>query len=47
MNRYIDTLKDSSGFPLIAERLIKLGLSESETADIMFNNLYRYILRFI
>ena len=47
MNRYIDALKNSSGFPLIAERLIKLGLNEREVADIMFNNLYRYILRFI
>lgn len=47
MNRYIEGLENSAGFPLIAERLIKLGLTETEVEDIMFNNLYRYIIDFV
>lgn len=46
MNRYIEGLETSAGYPLIAERLIKLGLSEEQISDIMFGNLYRYIINF-
>lgn len=46
MNRYIEGLETSAGYPLIAERLIKLGLSEEQVSDIMFGNLYRYIINF-
>ena len=46
MNRYIDGLETSAGYPLIAKRLLRLGLSEEEVRAVMFDNLYNYIIKF-
>ncbi len=47
MNRYVEGLETSAGYPLISERLLALGLSEKEVERIMFRNLYEYILQFV
>lgn len=47
MNRYIEGLETSAGYPLIAERLLRLGLSEDDVERIMFRNLYEYIREFV
>ncbi|MBR0155960.1 MAG: dipeptidase [Clostridia bacterium] len=47
MNRYIEGLETSAGYPLIAEKLLRLGLSPAEVERIMFRNLYNYILNFV
>ncbi len=47
MNRYIEGLETSAGYPLIAERLLRLGLTDENVYDVMFGNLYRYILEFV
>ena len=46
MNRYIDGLEDSSGLPLIANKLSRMGLSDADIRKIAYGNLARYIMNF-
>lgn len=40
-------LQNSSGFPLIAQGLLEIGLSEDEVHKVMYGNLSNYILKFV
>ena len=46
MNRYIDGLENSSGLPLIANKLSRMGLSDADIRKIAYGNLARYIMNF-
>lgn len=47
MNRYIDGLENSSGLPLIANKLSRMGLSDADIRKIAYGNLARYIMNFV
>lgn len=47
MDKYPEGLSDSTGLPLIADRLVKLGMNDDQVWKIMYGNLANYIIKFL